>query len=187
MAGRLTYESLGFTAGYQCEPLERVPPDHATVYHYPEGADSEDLVLAVDPKDGARWIAAFAKDLDYPDGFYGYPNSDDFCANAGGFGYIVSSNRPRDYRAIEVHPLIHVFGLPTLGLIIFGDFTRLHAYGPSRKPVWVSEELSDDGLRISQVDLGRVRGSGWSAPWQQWYDFELDPHDGRVLASARPH
>jgi hypothetical protein len=183
---RLTYDALGFRATYKCESLDRLPSEAWPVHRYPEGSDGEDLILAVEPIGRERWIAVFERELDYPDGLFGYPDPVRFCVNVGGLGYAVSSAEPRDHFLIEAQPVTTVSGLASLNMIIFADFWRLYAYGSNRNPLWITDELSDDGLRISQADSEVIRGQGWSAAWQRWCDFELDPHDGRVLTSARP-
>jgi hypothetical protein len=109
-------------------------------------------VLRIAPKNGKDWFAMFAsgyKGADVVDSLLSTPNPDVVCVVARGAGYWlhVFFKTKSDVR---VFPVRQVHSIAERGLILFSDFTRIAAYDTSG-PVWITESLFMDDLRIDRV------------------------------------
>jgi hypothetical protein len=70
-------------------------------------------------------------------------------------------------------------------LLLFEGFTSITAVG-TNGIAWTSDRLSWEGLRVTNIRSGVLRGFGWNALTGQEVAFELDLHTGRHTGGAAP-
>jgi hypothetical protein len=72
------------------------------------------------------------------------------------------------------------------GLLLFVGHHAILAWGPSGE-AWQSEKLSDEGVTISSVEGGVLRGLGWNLRTDEEIPFILDLRTGiRILTASQP-
>ena len=129
----------------------------------PPGVDGP--LLGIEPVSGPRWLAYFANGYrsdDVVDAVFTTPDPDAVCVVARGAGYWVNVHK-RDKVNVPVFPIRQVE--VTDDKIIFVDFTRLASFCSSGLE-WISEHLTFDRLKISELDVVQKVAvcHGWDAP-----------------------
>jgi hypothetical protein len=114
------------------------------------------------------------------------PDRETFAVISDGDAYRVWASEPGHWSEISPgggysEPLT----LPELELVVLADFTTLVAYGPSG-PVWESERLVWDDLRVLGVDQERLLMQGFDAPKNAIVPFSVDLRTGRSEDAPHP-
>jgi hypothetical protein len=146
------------------------------------------LTCAVLPRQSPAWLGLFRGSYPEPPAMsavFASPNPERFLAIAGGTGYLVNASDPTDYEVSGSGPITGALAIPDHDLLVVADFTRVSAYGPEGL-VWVTPDLSWDGLVLEEVRDGSLRGKGWNAPQQKSIEFEIDIHTGKSLGGSAP-
>jgi len=174
-----------FPTSYECSPLSELPGVATDLlYFHPScslHANHDGLLVMIEPMNGEPWIGVFEwgslSPNSSPSGFWSLPNKDHVCAVSRGVAYIVPVADAGKYTVVPLRPICHVLPVPSEDLIVFGDFTKLSAFGKGGH-IWTTPRLSWDGLEISGVEGSRVVGTGWDVPSQMRVGFSVDLETG---------
>jgi hypothetical protein len=120
------------------------------------------------------------RDAAVPTGIWTTPNPDEICAVSGGYAYIIDTTAPERFTMIPYRPMMEVRALPDAGLLLFVGNRSILAWG-SNGQAWESERLSDEGLSISAVENGVLRGMGWRMMADQELPFAVDLRTGMSI------
>ena len=112
-----------------------------------------------------------------PTGIWSAPNPDEICVVSGGYGYLIDTTAPRRFTMIPYRPVLEVRAAPTAGLLMFVGHHSILAWGPNGQ-AWESEKLSDEGVTISEIENGILRGRGWDMMSDKDTVFALDLRTG---------
>ncbi len=185
-----------FPAAYDCAPLIELPGVATDLLYFNtscrSGTNHDGLLAMIEPMNGEAWMGVFEWGSPSPDsslsGFWSLPNKDHVCAVSRGVAYIVSAADAGKYTVVPLRPICHVLPVPSADLIVFGDFTKLSAFGKGGH-IWTTPRLSWDGLEISGVEGSRVVGTRWDAPSQARVGFSVDLetgcHEGGAITGVR--
>lgn len=182
-----------FPHNYEIKILESAPPVHPVekLYHYPvelEEGDRSGVYARVVPNRGPAWFGFFAAGFDSPqvmNAVCSCPDPDSLCVVAGGYAYVVKSSNPAEWRRIEQRPVIELRAVTDQQLILFSGFTSITALGPAGI-AWTTERLSWEGIRISQIQSGKLQGFGWDALADKEVPFEVNLKTGGHTGGASP-
>jgi hypothetical protein len=139
------------------------------------------LLLMVRPEGAAAFLATCARgfaDERTPTGVFACPNADEMCAVAGGYAYVVDVREPLRCAFLELRPVVEVLSAP--GLLIFVGFHAVMAWGVDGL-AWTTPKLSDEGLRITSIEDGVLRGFGWKLMTDTEVEFAVDLKSGSLL------
>lgn len=180
-----------FTRQWQAEILaERpliLPPRH---FVYPRDAEEVErgaLEVLVRPAEDAQpFLATCAlgfRDPAAPTGLWSCPNEKEICAVSGGYAYLIDTTAPERFTMIAYRPVLEVRAVAALGLLLFVGHRSIVAWG-ARGQAWESGKLSDEGVTISAIEGGVVRGVGWEMLADKETTFNLDLSSGRTTGSS---
>jgi hypothetical protein len=112
-----------------------------------------------------------------PTGLWSAPNADEICAVSGGYAYIFDTTVPERFAMIEHRPVLEVRPALEAGLLLFVGHRSIVAWGREGH-AWESEKLSDEGVTITRIEGGRLRGLGWEMRSDTEKPFALDLKTG---------
>jgi hypothetical protein len=169
---------------WQAEILPRrppiLPPRRFTYPATAEEAERGALEVIVRPRSGQSFLATFALGFADPaatTGVWSCPNSDELCAVAGGYAYVVQTGHPERFTHLRFRPVFAVRPLPDQGLLLFAGSHALLAWG-ARGLAWESARLSSEGLRIVEVAGQVMHGFGWDMATDREVPFAIDLRTG---------
>ncbi len=189
---------LSFPHRWQAEVLAArpliLPPRH---FVYPRAAEEVErgaLEVMIRPDlglgasgaqrgDAAPFLATCAlgfRDPAVPTGLWSSPNPEEICAVAGGYAYLIDTTAPERFTMIAYRPVLQVLPAVEAGLLLFVGHRTILAWGREGQ-VWESEKLSDEGLTITGVDGGVLRGQGWEMRTDKEAPFALDLRNGSLM------
>ena len=185
---------LAFPRTWQAELLSRPPLiAPARQYVYPQRIAGEEDTLArgalqalVHPARSGAFLATFAlgfTDPSTPTGVWSCPNPDELCAVAGGYAYVVNTLAPDQATLLEMRPVVEILPLPDSNLLVFAGLHNIAAWG-AEGLAWQSARLSWEGLRITGVESGTLRGLGWDLHSDRELEFAIDLASGRHTGGA---
>lgn len=120
-----------------------------------------------------------------PTGLWSAPHPDWLCAVSGGYAYMIDTAAPGQFAMIAYRPVLEVCVAVTEGLLLFVGHRSILAWGRDGQ-VWESEKLSDEGVTITAVEGGVLRGMGWEMLSDKETPFALDLRSG-VRLSVSEH
>ena len=157
----------------------------ARSFVYPHAVEGEEdamgrgaLYLMVKPAVGGSFLATCAlgfKDRAMPTGVFACPNPREMCAVAGGYAYIIDTSAPEWCEFLKMRPVGEVRSAE--GLLLFVGFHTILAWGRDGV-AWETAKLSWEGVRVSAIDEGFVRGIGWDVKTDKEVEFEVDLKTG---------
>jgi len=179
-----------FAKNWSAEILRETPMiAPARQYVYPQFVPGEEdamargaLLLMVRPEGAAPFLATCARgfaDERTPTGVFACPNTNEMCAVAGGYAYVVDVREPARCTFLALRPVVEVMAVP--GLLIFVGFHAVTAWGVDGL-AWTTPKLSDEGLRIVSTDDGVLRGFGWKLMRDKEVEFVVDLTTGKLLS-----
>ncbi len=124
------------------------------------------------------------RDPAVPTGLWSTPNPEEICAVAGGYAYLIDAANPDRFTMLPYRPVLEVRPLPAEGLLLFVGHHGILAWGRDGL-AWQSGKLSDEGVTISSVEGGVLRGLGWDLRTDKKTPFTLDLQTGVRIASVR--
>ena len=139
-----------------------------------------EVLVRPDAPDVQPFLATCAlgfRDPAVPTGLWSAPNPDEICAVSGGYAYLIDTTAPERFTMIAYRPVLEVRPLPAQGLLLFVGHHAILAWGGSGL-AWQSEKLSDEGVTISDVESGVLRGQGWDLMTDKETPFALDLRTG---------
>ena len=166
-----------------------LPPRH---FVYPQVAEEVErgaleVLIRPDGSDSQPFLATCAlgfRDPVLPTGLWSTPKPEEICAVAGGYAYLIDTAAPERFTMIPYRPVLEIRALVQDGLLLFVGHHSILAWGRDGK-AWESEKLSDEGVTISEIDSGVLRGTGWEMMTDRERPFALDLRSGKRLPDAR--
>ncbi|MGH9617002.1 MAG: hypothetical protein ACRD28_09705 [Acidobacteriaceae bacterium] len=184
---------IAFPRQWHAEILESPPLiAPAQQYVYPlavEDVEVGALQILLRASQGATPVlATFAlgfADPSLPHGIWSCPNPRQLCAIAGGYAYIVETDNPEQWMQIPYRPVTWVQALPEQQLLLFAGFHSFWSLGASGK-AWETAPLSWEGLRVAEIDRGKIKGFGWDMITDMEVPFTVDLATGTHTGGAGP-
>lgn len=186
---------LDFAHDYALELLGSASqiPASGPLHHFPVELDEHDregVLVRVIPRDASSWCGFFALGYDSPHAVTAAascPHPQWLCVVSGGYGYLVNSCRPLEWvQALDQQkPVLDVRAAKAAGLLLLASFTVIAAYSATGL-AWQTEQLSWDGLRITDIGARELRGFGWDAIKDKEVEFVVDLATGRHTGGAKP-
>lgn len=139
------------------------------------------LFLEVRPAVGGTFLATCAlgfRDPSLPSGVWSCPAEGELLAVAGGYAYRVDTQRPELTELLEQRPVVQVLPVRGEGLILLAGFHDVLAIG-AEGVRWRSARLSWEGVTMTGVDGGELRGTGWDMFADAEVAFLLDLKTGQ--------
>jgi hypothetical protein len=118
------------------------------------------------------------RDASVPSGLWSAPNPQEICAIAGGYAYLIDSTAPERFTMLPFRPVMQVWPALEAGLLLFAGHHSILAWG-SEGLAWQSGKLSDEGVTITGVEDGILRGTGWQMMTDRETEFVLDVKTGK--------
>jgi len=113
-----------------------------------------------------------------PTGLWSTPDPQAICAVSGGYAYLIDTSAPELFGMVPYRPVLEVRAEIEAGLLLFVSNKKILAWG-SEGQAWESEKLSDEGITISGVENGVLRGVGWNMWTDKEGKFEIDLATGK--------
>lgn len=166
------------------------PPMIAPVrqFTYPRQIAGEEDALArgalqvmVRPAAGGAFLASCAlgyTDPSMPTGVFACPHPAELCAVAGGYAYVIDTTHPERSTHISLKPVVEIKPLPQQNLLLFLGFHTIVAWGREGLR-WETARLSWEGIRLTGVEDGILRGLGWDMMTDKEIPFSVDLLTGR--------
>lgn len=117
-----------------------------------------------------------------PTGIWSASNPEELCAVSGGYAYLIDTTAPERFTMIPYRPVLEVRSARDAGLLLFVGHRSILAWG-ARGQAWESGRLSDEGVTITSIEDGTVRGTGWQMMSDKETTFALDLRTGSVLVA----
>ena len=165
-----------------------LPPRH---YVYPREAEEVErgaleVLVQPDAPGTQPFLATCAmgfRDPVVPTGLWSVPNPEEICAVSGGYAYLIDTSAPERFTMIPYRPVLQVLPLPAEGLLLFVGHHAILAWG-AQGEAWQSEKLSDEGVTVTGIEGGVLRGLGWNMMTDKETPFALDLKTGSVLVDG---
>ncbi len=183
--------NLSFTHCWQAEVLQArpliLPARHFVYPREAEEVERGALEALVRPESVAQpFLATCAlgfRDPAAPTGLWSAPRPEELCAVSGGYAYLIDTSAPERFTMIAYRPVLAIVPVTAGGLLLFVGHHSILAWGREGQS-WESEKLSDEGVTISGVENGVLRGTGWEMRTDKETTFALDLSNGSRLASV---
>jgi hypothetical protein len=133
------------------------------------------------PRSDQPFLATCAlgfRDPSVPTGLWSVPNPEEICAVSGGYAYLIDTAAPERFTMIPYRPVLDVRSCVEEGLLLFVGNRTMLAWGRDGQ-AWESEKLSDEGVTITSVENGLLRGTGWTMRTDKETVFALDLRTGK--------
>lgn len=143
-------------------------------------------MVEIHPGEGPPWLGIFAFGRLTARGVSGiFTTPDPQCLSvvAKGAGYLVRADDPSVWSLVQANPIIDVRPIPTWGILVFAEHTRLIAYGESGVK-WRTKRLTWDDLMIAEVTDEFIRGEFWDVISKSTGEFRVSlatgEHEGGI-------
>jgi hypothetical protein len=139
------------------------------------------LQLLVQPKNGGIFLATCALGFTnpaMPTRVFACPNPQEMCAVAGGYAYIIDTERPEHSTHIAMKPVVEVRALVAQNLLLFVGFHSLQTWGMDGL-AWESARLSWEGIQITSIEGDMLHGTGWNLLTDRETAFSVDLLTGK--------
>lgn len=184
---------LSFSHDWQAEILPARPAIlPARHFVYPRDAEEVErgaLEVLVRPqtagkKDeyGQPFLATCAlgfRDAAVPTGIWAAPSPREICAVSGGYTYLIDTAEPERFTMIEYRPVLEVRALVDERLLLFVGHRSIIAWGANGL-AWETAKLSDEGVAITGIENGVLRGSGWEMISDKEKAFAVELGSGKI-------
>ena len=165
-----------------------LPPRH---FVYPQAAEEVErgaleVFIRPDGSDAQPFLATCAlgfRDPAAPTGLWSTPRPEEICAVAGGYAYLINTTAPERFNMIPYRPVLEIRPLVQEGLLLFVGHRSILAWKLDGQ-AWESVKLSDEGVTITGIDGGVLRGTGWDMKTDRDRPFAIDLRNG-MLKTAR--
>lgn len=176
-----------FSHPWQAEILRHRPPilpqRHFTYPRAAEEVERGALEVMVRPVADAPFLCTFAlgfADPSAPSGLWSCPDPDEVCALAGGYAYVVNTRNPERFTHLDLRPVLEVHSAPEQHLLLFCGNQSVLAWG-AQGLRWKTPRLSSEGLRITEIQGGKLHGFGWDLMTDREVPFAVNLATGGVL------
>jgi hypothetical protein len=165
-----------------------LPPGH---FVYPQAAEEVErgaleVLIRTDAPGTQPFLATCAlgfRDPAAPTGLWSTPKPEEICAVAGGYAYLIDTTAPERFTMIPYRPVLGIRPLVQESLLLFVGHRSILAWGRDGQ-AWESQKLSDEGVTITGIDSGVLRGMGWDMKTDRERPFALDLRSGARLPNA---
>jgi hypothetical protein len=147
-----------------CEPSAESSPNHAP------GTEPFLATCALGFRDPAA-----------PTGLWSTPKPEELCAVSGGYAYLIDTTAPERFTMIAYRPVLEVRPAVAEGLLLFVGHRSILAWGRDGQ-AWESERVSDEGVTLTGIEDGVLRGMGWEMRADKETPFALELRGGTRLA-----
>ena len=176
---------LSFPHRWEAETLAArpliLPSRH---YVYPREAEEVErgaLAVLIRPqREKAPFLATCAlgfRDPAVPTGLWSTPRPTEICAVSGGYAYMIDTTAPERFTMIPYRPVLEVRAAREAKLLLFVGHRSILAWG-AEGPAWQSGKLSDEGVTITAIENGMIRGMGWRMVPDTEEPFAIDLKTG---------
>jgi hypothetical protein len=181
---------LSFPHRWQAEALEArpliLPARHFVYPREAEEVERGALEVLIRPEGDDRQIflatcALGFRDPAAPTGLWSAPNPEELCAVAGGYAYLIDTTRPERSTMIAYRPVLEILPVVEENLLLFVGHRSILAWGREGQ-AWETEKLSDEGVTITGVENGVLRGKGWEMRSDREKPFAIDLRSGAIVA-----
>ena len=181
---------LDFPHSYEVKVISERPGTSQGEHYFPSEQEvgGDCTMIEVVPYGGPRWTGLFERGYKSPEaltGIFATPNEDELCVVASGEGYLVRASDPTNWEKVRSFPIRDVRLLNKEAIIVFADFTTLIAYN-EKGVAWKTPEISWDGLKITEVTQGQIKGLAWDAPGAEEVRFYVDAKTGVCEGGSSP-
>jgi hypothetical protein len=180
---------FSFPHNWQAEVLQARPVIlPARHYTYPREAEEIErgaLEVLVSPREAASFLATCAlgfRDPVAPTGLWSAPHPAWLCAVCGGYAYLIDTTTPEQFTMLAYRPVLDVRAAAAEELLLFVGHQRILAWGREGK-AWETENLSDEGVTITAIKSGTLRGLGWQMRTDTETPFSIDLATGLRTSS----
>ena len=90
---------------------------------------------------------------------------------------MIDTTAPERFTMIAYRPVLEVRPVVEARLLLFVSHRTILAWGANGQ-AWESERLSDEGVTISSIEGGVLRGVGWEMRTDRETPFTLDVRSG---------
>ncbi len=154
----------------------------------PGGGGKDGLLVRVTPVNGAPWLGMFA--FGDPTGrglneLFSCPNRDHLGVISAGRGYIVDTVNSCLVSEVPAFPVQQVIPLLRKQLLLLLDFVTITAWSQNGC-LWRTRRLSYDGLKIKEIGLDLLVGSGWDPTNPNPPDFQVELSTGKCSGGSSP-
>ena len=120
------------------------------------------------------------RDAAAPTGVWSCPRPNEICAVAGGYAYLIDTSAPERFTMLPFRPVLEVRVALEESLLLFVGHHAILAWGVEGL-AWESAKLSDEGVTVTSVEGGVLRGLGWEMRSDKETDFVLDLKTGQQI------
>ena len=179
---------LSFPHGWKAEILSArpliLPPRHFVYPRETEEVERGALEVLIRPgdEDDQPFLATCAlgfRDPAVPTGIWSTPSTQTICAVSGGYAYMIDTTQPERFTMISYRPVLEVRAVPAEKLLLFVGHHSILAWGRHGE-AWKSEKLSDEGITITAIEDGSLRGLGWEMMSDRETAFAIDLKSGSL-------
>ena len=185
---------MEFERNWTAEVLKAAPMiAPAKAYVWPMSIVGEEDALArgavpvmVRPAAGGSYLLTCAlgfKDPTMPRGVFGCPDPEWICVVAGGYAYLADVREPEEVTLLRMKPVVQVVPVVEANLLLFVGFQSVLAWGLGGK-VWETGRLSWEGVRVTGVEDGMLRGLGWDLMKDAEVEFRVDLQTGEHMGGG---
>lgn len=163
-----------------------LPARHFTYPREAEEIERGALEVLVRPDNEAAFLATCAlgfRDPAAPTGLWSTPHPERLCAVSGGYAYLIDTNAPERFTMLPYRPVLDIRAAAADGLLLFVGHHKILAWGRDGQ-AWESEKLSDEGVTITSIEDGIVRGLGWEMRSDKEIEFALEMRSAKHIPSA---
>lgn len=183
-------ENKKLEAQYSHQLLSELPGNISEVFYFPKSITHghDGTIVRIMPKNSPPWIGVFAfGDVPTNDSQVTYvgPGEKQLTILSDGNAYIVNVLKPTNFLQVGIHPVFGAYLALNQNLVIFYSYTKLAAYTENGL-LWVTEQISWDGIEIQGVVDDKVIGKSWDAPNDKYVEFKVDLFSGKHEGGAAP-
>ncbi len=179
---------LSFPCRWQAEILPARPAIlPARSFIYPQAAEEVErgaLEVLIRPGNAPPFLATCAlgfRSPAVPTGLWSCPKAEEICAVSGGYAYLIDTTAPECFTMLPYKPVLKVLPAVSEGLLLFVGHKSVLAWG-AQGQMWESAKLSDEGVTITGIENGVLRGAGWEMLADKDVPFALDLSSGQLVS-----
>jgi len=141
-----------------------------------------EILVRPDTQGAMPFLATCAlgfRDPSVPTGIWSSPNPLELCAVSGGYAYVIDTSVPERFTMLPYRPVLRVFSVFEPGLLLFVEHRTILAWS-AQGEAWQSAKLSDEGVTITGIEGGLLRGLGWNMMTDKETAFAVDLKTGKL-------